>query len=146
MSDILVEKDRIILPLEDGQTLEIPLDGNGEMDLKGRKAATGQPTKAKPFTDERVWHMGIVLAAQELNLDLDHAEVDLPHRRITLRGANNIERVIPVDADGYFYVDWRLTKDDPHLARAPIESLLLQDHQRCSARQMNYAMTFAANS
>ena len=28
------------------------------------------PPKAKAFTDERVWHMGIVLAAQELNLDL----------------------------------------------------------------------------
>jgi class 3 adenylate cyclase/CHASE2 domain-containing sensor protein len=130
LSDILIEKDRIILPLEDGQTLEIPLDGNGEMDIKSKRALAGQPTKARPFTDERVWHMGIVLAAQELKLDLDHADVDLPHERITLRGANNVERVIPVDADGYFYIDWRLTKDDPHLTRAPIESLLLQDRRR----------------
>jgi class 3 adenylate cyclase/CHASE2 domain-containing sensor protein len=130
LSDILVKKDRIILPLEDGQTLEIPLDGNGNMDIKSRKAAAGQPAKAKPFTDERVWHMGIVLAAQELNLDLNHADVNLPHGRIALRGANNVERVIPVDADGYFYVDWRLTKDDPHLTCASIESLLLQDRQR----------------
>jgi len=130
LSDILIEKDRIILPLEDGQTLEIPLDGNGEMDIKSKKALAGQPTKARPFTDERVWHMGIVLAAQELKLDLDHADVDLPHERITLRGANNVERVIPVDADGYFYVDWRLVKDDPHLTYAPIESLLLQDSRR----------------
>ena len=127
LSDIVIEKDRIILPLEAGQTLEIPLDGNGEMDIKSRKALAGQPTKARPFTDERVWHMGIVLAAQELKLDLDHADVDLPHGRITLRGANHVERTIPVDADGYFYIDWRLTKDDPHLTRAPIESLLLQD-------------------
>ena len=130
LSDIVIEKDRIILPLPDGQSLDIPLDGNGEMDLKSRKALAGQPTKARPFTDERVWHMGIVLAAQELNLDLARADVDLTHRRITLRGADNIERVIPVDADGYFYIDWRLTKDDPHLTRAPIEKLLLQDHQR----------------
>jgi class 3 adenylate cyclase/CHASE2 domain-containing sensor protein len=130
LSDILIEKNRIILPLEGGQTLEIPLDGNGEMDLKSRKALAGQPAKARPFTDERAWHMGIVLAAQELNLDLAHADVDLPHGRITLRRTNNVERVIPVDADGYFYIDWRLTKDDPHLARAPIENLLSQDHQR----------------
>jgi adenylate cyclase len=74
--------------------------------------------------------MGIVLAAQELKLDLDHADVDLPHGRITLRGANHVERVIPVDAEGYFYIDWRLTKDDPRLTRAPIENLLLQDRQR----------------
>jgi class 3 adenylate cyclase len=130
LSDILVEKTRIILPLVDGQTLEIPLDGNGEMDIKSKKSSAGQPTKARPFTDERIWHMGIVLAAQELKLDSDHADVDLPHERITLRGANNVERVIPVDRDGYFYIDWRLTKDNPHLARAPIESLLLQDSQR----------------
>ena len=130
LSDIVIEKDRIILPLPDGQTLEIPLDGNGEMDLKSRKALAGQPAKARPFTDELVWHMGIVLAAQELKLDLARADVDLPHGRITLRGANPVERVIPVDADGYFYIDWRLTKDDPRLSRAPIESLLLQDHQR----------------
>jgi class 3 adenylate cyclase/CHASE2 domain-containing sensor protein len=130
LSDILIEKDRIIFPLENGQTLEIPLDGNGEMDIKSKKALARQPTKARPFTDERVWHMGIVLAAQELNLDLDHADVDLPHERIALHGANNVERVIPVDADGYFYIDWQLTKDDQHLLRAPIESLLAQDHQR----------------
>ena len=130
LSDILIEKDRIILPLEDGQTLEIPLDENGNMDIKSRNAAVGQSTKTKPFTDERIWHMGLVLAAQELKLDLAHADVDLAHGRITLHGMNGVERVIPVDADGYFYIDWRLTKDDPHLTYAPIESLLLQDRQR----------------
>jgi len=130
LSDILVEKNRIILPLEDGQTLEILLDGKGEMDIKSKKTLTGQPAKARPFTDERVWHMGIVLAAQELKLDLNRADVDLPRGRITLRGPDKIERVIPVDAEGYFYIDWRLTKDDPRLTRAPIERLLLQDCRR----------------
>jgi class 3 adenylate cyclase/CHASE2 domain-containing sensor protein len=130
LSDILIEKDRIILPVEDGQTLEIPLDGNGEMDIKSKKALAGQPTKARPFTDERVWHMGIVLAAQELKLDLDHADVDLPHERITLRGTNSVKRVIPVDRDGFFYIDWRLKPNDSRLLRASIESLLWQDRQR----------------
>ena len=74
--------------------------------------------------------MGIVLAAQELGLDLAHADVDLPDGRITLHGANGLERVIPVDANGYFYVDWRLKPNDPHLTRAPIESLLWQDKER----------------
>ncbi len=130
LSDIVVEKSRIVFPLKDGQALEILLDGYGEMDIKDKKVLTGQPLKARPFTDERVWHMGIVLAAQELKLDLDHADVDLPHGRIALHGPGNIERVIPVDADGYFYIDWRMTKDDPHLTRAPIESLLAQDKER----------------
>jgi class 3 adenylate cyclase/CHASE2 domain-containing sensor protein len=130
LSDIVVARNRIVLPLEDGQSLEILLDGNGEMDIRNKKVLSGQPTKAKPFTDERAWHMGIVLAARELGLDLDHADVDLPNGRITLRGTNHVERVIPVDADGYFYIDWRLTKDDPRLTRAPMEQLLLQDRLR----------------
>ncbi len=74
--------------------------------------------------------MGIVLAAQELKLDLTNAEIDLPHGKIILRGANGVERVIPVDAKGYFYIDWRLTPNDPNLLRAPIENLLWQDKQR----------------
>ncbi len=60
--------------------------------------------------------MGIVLAAQELKLDLDHADVDLPHGKIILRGANGVERMIPVDAKGYFYINWRLTPNDANLA------------------------------
>jgi class 3 adenylate cyclase len=130
LSDLQVEKGQIILPLEDGQRLEIPLDGNGDMDIKSRRTPAEEPAKAKPFTDERVWHMGIVLAAQELNLDLAHPDLDLAHGRITLHGANGVRREIPVDRDGYFFVDWRLVKDDPHLTCAPIESLLLQDRRR----------------
>ncbi|HXR48829.1 MAG TPA: adenylate/guanylate cyclase domain-containing protein [Candidatus Limnocylindrales bacterium] len=130
LSDLLVEKDRIVLPLEHGQTLEIPLDNNGEMDVKSRKVPAEPPAKAKPFTDERVWHMGIVLAAQELGLDLAHADVDLPDGRITLNGTNGLVRVIPVDANGYFYVDWRLKPNDPRLTSAPIENLLWQDKER----------------
>ncbi|HUA68686.1 MAG TPA: adenylate/guanylate cyclase domain-containing protein, partial [Candidatus Saccharimonadales bacterium] len=96
----------------------------------GGKLAPGMPPKAKAFTDERVWHMGIVLAAQELKLDLDHADVDLPDGRITLRGPNGLVRVIPVDSQGYFYVDWRLTPNDPRITRAPIEALLQQNMER----------------
>ncbi len=132
LSDILIEKDRIVLPLEHEQTLEIPLDNNGEMDVKSRKESPGPPVKAKPFVDERVWHLGIVLAAQELGIDLAQADVDLPDGRITLQGTNGLVRVIPVDADGYFYVDWRLRPTDPRLTCAPIENLLLQDKERLS--------------
>jgi len=142
LSDILIEKDRIVLPLEHEQTLEIPLDNHGEIDLKSRKNSTEPVVKAKPFTDERVWHMGIVLAAQEVGLDLAHADVDLPNGRITLQGANGLVRVIPVDADGYFYVDWRLTPNDPRLTRAPIENLLWQDKERLLDETNDLSDTF----
>ena len=130
LDDLIIEKNKITFPLTNGETLEIALDENGEMEVKSKKIPAASPAKAKPFTDERVWHMGIVLAAQELQLDLDHAEVDLPHGKITLRGAGGIQRVIPVDGDGVFYIDWRLTQDDPQLTRAPIEQLLFQDKHR----------------
>jgi len=121
---IQLAKDKIILPDANGDTNEIPLDEHGEMLLRTKRI------KVKPFTDERVWHMGIVLAAQQLKLDLAHAVVDFPGGKIVLHGDGGVERVIPVDADGYFLVDWRLTPNDPRLLRQPIENLLWQDHQR----------------
>jgi class 3 adenylate cyclase/CHASE2 domain-containing sensor protein len=142
LSDILIEKDRIVLPLEHEQPLEIPLDNNGEMDVRSRKDSTEPSVKAKPFTDERVWHMGIVLAAQELGLDLAHADVDLPNGRITLHGTNGLVREIPVDADGYFYVDWRLRPTDPRLTCTPIENLLWQDKERLLGETNDLSDTF----
>ena len=111
--------------------VEVDAENNFQVaDFVGDKLPTGQPAKAKAFTTERVWHMGILLAAQPLKLDLAQTTVDLPGGKIILRGANGLERVIPVDADGYFLVDWRLTPEDPRLLRLPVESLLWQDHQR----------------
>jgi class 3 adenylate cyclase/CHASE2 domain-containing sensor protein len=113
--------------------ISVDAENNFELaDFVGDKLPPGVAPKAKAFTEMRVWQMGIVLAAQELKLDLQNAEVDLPHGKIILRGANGIERTIPVDADGYFLIDWRLKPNDPHLTQAPIESLLSQDIQRLS--------------
>lgn len=127
---------KIILP-QTGTTnvIEVPVDADNNFqlaDFMGDKLPPGIAPKAKAFTDQRTWHMGIVLAAQELKLDLDHADVDLPHGRITLRGANGIKRIIPVDANGFFYIDWQLTPNDPRLLRAPMESLLRQEKLRLS--------------
>jgi class 3 adenylate cyclase/CHASE2 domain-containing sensor protein len=129
-----IEPGKIILPQTGTtNTVEVPVDAGNNFslaDFAGDKLPPGVAPKAKAFADERVWHMGVVLAAQELKLDLAHADVDLPRGKITLSGANGVERVIPVDADGYFYIDWRLTPNDPQLLRAPIESLLWQDKKR----------------
>jgi class 3 adenylate cyclase len=130
-----VEPKQIILPRSNGEEIKVPIDAETNFELAafiGDKLPRGVAPKAKAFSDERVWHMGIVLAAQELKLDLDHAAVDLPRGRITLHGPNGIERILPVDANGYFYIDWRLTPNDPRLLRAPIESLLRQDKLRLS--------------
>ncbi len=125
---------KIILP-QTGTTncVEVPVDAKNNFTLADfgvGKLLPGEAPTARAFTTGRVWHMGILLAARELKLDLAKATVDLPGGKIILPGANGIQRVIPVDADGYFFVDWRLTPDDPRLLRVPVEDLLWQDRQR----------------
>jgi class 3 adenylate cyclase len=125
---------KIILP-QTGTTnsVEVPVDAENNFALTnfvGDRLPPGLPPTAGAFTDQRVWQMGIVLAAQELKLDLQNADVDLPGGKIVLRGAGGVGRTIPVDRDGYFYIDWRLTPNDPRLARTPVENLLLQSYRR----------------
>jgi adenylate cyclase len=92
--------------------------------------------RAKPYYDDplhgRIWHMGILLAARELGLDLEGASV-LP-REIRLRGAQGVERVIPLDPEGYFYIDWSVPPNDRRLLQDRFESLLQQDIRRASGK------------
>ena len=117
--------------------VEIPIDAQtnfSSADLLGNPLPAGVPPKVRAFTDEIIWHMGIVLASQELGLDLSKPEIDLAHGKIVLRGTNGVVRTIPVDHNGYFYVDWRLTADDRRLLQAPIELLLVQYQERLSGK------------
>jgi class 3 adenylate cyclase/CHASE2 domain-containing sensor protein len=113
--------------------VELPVDADNNFqlaDLVGDTLPPGVLPKARAFTDEPLWQLGILLAAGELQLDLKQAVIDLPHGIITLRGPKGLTRVIPVDQDGYFYVDWRLTKDDSRITQVPIEKLLEENQQR----------------
>ncbi len=145
LNNFRLEPGQLVLVRSNMDNINVPLDSDGKFDLSAflKKVPAGMAPKAKPFVDERIWHMGIVLAARDLNLDLDKAEVDLPHGRIVLRGPNNLERIIPVDKDGYFYVDWRMKPNDPHLTEAPIERLLLQDKMRLDGETNNLSNLFA---
>lgn len=134
LEQAMVAPGKIVVP-QNGttNTVEIPIDTQTNFstaDFFGDQLPKGVPAQARAFTDERVWHMGIELAARKLGLDLDQAELDLADGKIILRGTNGLERIIPVDSDGYFYVDWRITPDNRHLLRAPIEALLWQDKER----------------
>lgn len=128
-----IHKNQIVLPRTDGSEIAVPLDDEGHFDAAdfvGDELPPSMPRKAKPFTTERVWHMGIVLAAQELNLDLAHADVNLPAGRIVLRGSNGVARVLPVDRDGSFLIDWCLPPNDPRLFARPMHLVLAQDRER----------------
>jgi adenylate cyclase len=74
--------------------------------------------------------LGIVLAARELQLDLARADVNLPAHRITFRSPNGIVRVLPVDTDGYFFINWEITPDDPRLTTGSFSQLLQSDQIR----------------
>jgi len=132
-----IEPDKVILPRADGEEVSVPVDKDRNFDLTdlfGEKLPPGMARKAEAFVDERVWHMGIVLAARQLQLDLTKANVDLRRGTITLTGPGGLTRVIPVDADGYFYINWELTTTDRRLTKEAFESLLEQDQIRTGVR------------
>jgi class 3 adenylate cyclase/CHASE2 domain-containing sensor protein len=131
-----IEPRQIVLPVA-GATNEVVvrLDANGDFDLAdfvGDDIPPGWKRHDKPFT--RVWDLGIVLAAQQLKLDLDQATLDLPHGKLVLRGPGGVERTLPVDADGFFYINWQVTPGDPRLLRQPIEGVLRQDKLRLAGQ------------
>jgi len=86
--------------------------------------------RAKAYYDDpvngRIWHMGIVLAARALNLNLTNAFI--APGKIVLRGAGGVERTIPVDDNGYFYVDWALSWNG--IPKESFEKVLQKDIAR----------------
>ena len=141
-----IEREQLILPRANGEEVSVPIDGENIFDLAGlggEKLPPSMARKAKAFTEETVWHMGIVLAARELKLDLANAEVDLAHGRITLTSLGGVRRVIPVDANGYFYINWELTTADRRLTKEAFDSLLGQDQVRTGLRNGNLTNRWA---
>jgi len=123
----IVEPGQIVLPRTGLEEIKVPLDRDGNFDLEdfgGDKISPGVARKQKPFTQELVWHMGVVLAARQLNIDLTKAQIDLTHGKIILHGAVGIERTIPVDSQGFFYIDWCMPPNHPQLTLEAVQSLL----------------------
>lgn len=106
--------------------------------------ADGVLRRAKPFTDDpehgRIWHMGILLAARELGLDLNHPVIESGH--LILRGANGIQRLIPLDEEGFFYIDWAMPWDDNRLTRLSYGMLVLLDEVRTLGTPKDYREAF----
>ncbi len=132
LSQVRFENRRLVFldargkPLQDdkNQDLAVTLDLEGKFDpaeITGQPSGT--PGNQKVFTELRVWHMGIVLAARELNLDLSKAVIE-PGRRIILRGEGGAERIIPIDHNDYFYINWTLTVDSDKLQKQRFEEVL----------------------
>jgi class 3 adenylate cyclase/CHASE2 domain-containing sensor protein len=126
LSKTKIEPDKITFYPRHDHPVSLPMDTNGFID------DTNTGAYYKPYTPYRAWGLGVVLAAQELGLDLDHADIQTNQQRIVLKGANGITRVIPLDENGTFYIDWALTKDDPDLAVQDFGQLLSNPRDRAN--------------
>ena len=95
-------------------TIVIPKDREGFADTKMiQSAVPPDHERFIPYTYRLVWSMGIVLASgSELKLDLDKAEIQPQHHRVVLHGENGVRRVIPLEPDGSYYIDWELNVTD----------------------------------
>ncbi|MEO6035108.1 MAG: adenylate/guanylate cyclase domain-containing protein [Verrucomicrobiota bacterium] len=109
-------------------------------DIVADSDSDGVLRRARAFIDDaehgRRWHMGILLAAKELGLDLDHA-ISEPGRLI-LNSTNGIQRTIPVDDDGFFYINWSITANDPRLTRMSYALPILLDEARGKTGMEDY--------
>jgi class 3 adenylate cyclase/CHASE2 domain-containing sensor protein len=128
LSKARFDPGRISFPMRGGGRHEILLNQDGSLKLEEIIAGEPPSTPAMPYTTERIWHLGIILAARQSKLDLANAIVKPD--RIILRGAPGIERVIPVDRDGYFYIDWTLRWNDPRFTSENIIKLIGMDEAR----------------
>lgn len=81
-----------------------------------------------PYEDIRAWHMGIVMAAMDLGLDLDRAVIE--SRKIFIPGTNGVDRTIPLDHRGRMHIDWSMTFDDERLLKDQMEWQILNDTDR----------------
>lgn len=122
-----IERDRILLPRSEGRPITVPLGPDGSFDL----ADFGGQGRARPYTEERAWHMGVALAALDLGLDLNDPVVDTGRGTITLHGPG-IERVLPVDEQGFFLVDWCLPPSHPQLTKESFQDLLRSARDRAA--------------
>jgi class 3 adenylate cyclase/CHASE2 domain-containing sensor protein len=136
-----VERGRLMFPVAGGGQRVLRLDEDNNFDqvalfeeVSGQQAPGGAGRKSAAFTRLRCWQMGIALAARALQLDLASARVEPEHHRIVLAGPGGVRRVIPIDGEGRFYIDWSLTPYHQALTRETIESLLLQYEHRQAGR------------
>lgn len=133
LSRAAVRSNEMVFPRRAGGHFSVALTKDGLFDpseLTQTKPSSGFVRLQKAFEDTRVWHMGLVLAARELNLDLDKASIELDKKRILFSAANGMERILPVDGQAQLLIDWALRREDKRLTTAPFQKLVANDIER----------------
>lgn len=115
---------RLADPATDESVL-LPIDAEGNVTLTYSGATLTVPA----YENRRVWHMGIVLAAADLGLDLERAEIRT--NQIILRGTNGVVRTIPTDTSHTLPVDWSVSTVALSASRVELmEQVLREDVDR----------------
>lgn len=98
---------RIVDPRTGTEHLFEP-DEEGMVSLPFRWDRPGLAVKRRTAVrqKQRVWHLGIVVAAQHLGLDLDAAK--MTPEGLVIPGTNGTVRRLPVDPHGYLPLQWGL--------------------------------------
>jgi CHASE2 domain-containing sensor protein len=88
--------------------------------------ADGVRRRVKAWRDDpqhgRIWHLGIVLAARHLGIDLSRAQIE--PRRVIFQDQQGDKRVIPIDREGCLLIDWSLPWEGAGLLRASAAEVL----------------------
>lgn len=108
-AEVLPDRIRIpsVVPTAalEGEKHEILLNPDGSLNVEGGGSTPGElPGRAYTNRVDRVWHMGILLAAKALDLDLNKATV--LSDRVIIPGPKGLMREVPLDSEGLFYIDW----------------------------------------
>ena len=129
LSRALVISNEVVIPRANNRPVRISLTEDGLFDPRDLlpQKTRGIGRLDPPFENVRVWHLGIVMAARALNVDLSKALVDLPGRRIVLVDVHGRQRIIPVDQEGCMLIDWNLRENDSRLTKEAFESIVAKD-------------------
>lgn len=77
----------------------------------------------------RIWHMAIVMAARVLDIELEKSVIE-PNRILFKDAVGNTVREMPVDEDGFFYINWSMAWNDNRLVQFPVLEVFNMDSQR----------------
>jgi class 3 adenylate cyclase/CHASE2 domain-containing sensor protein len=128
-----IQSNCVVFAVPEGKRKVLPLNVDGYFDpadVASEKSDQGFSRLFRPYEDIRVWHLGIVLAATELGIDLSKATVDLPRRQIVLPRKSGAPRVLPVDESGQLLIDWTLKLRDPRLTTEAFDAVIVKGLSR----------------
>lgn len=135
VAEVSGERVRLKLPLDLFRTNAMAVAQDG-VRAANRRDSDSVYRRTMAFVEgpdgQRIWHLGIVLAARLLKLDLERATTE--PGRILLRGASGKEVVIPTEADNSFYIDWSIPVLHPRLKQEPLLQVLFQARGRTAGQ------------